>query len=396
MYTIKFVNNNSSIAKPWVTFVQATEVVNDNTQLIGPPLAAAGGNGTSMQNGVSFSLADINNTISMSPSDWQGHLYLSDSPLALPKSGAFPVDANYTATTDTARYQYLEFAGSPAQANIDITYINWYSIPLQMERTTSRLSGSNTRGMPKSQAALSSLLPTLAGLTNNNPITAVRNSDDQIVRVISPNAGNPHWLPLYLSFKDYLSSVFLSGAETIHLNNTYDGIETPKSPDFKQQNYKTSSVTYCEGELIIKGTTDVLGDFQMTSNIDFETFNWMLYLAVMSYSWSFGSTSNANGNTGDNNVFAAISRDLIAGFAFGFIGSKQFGSQPSSAWMEASDTEVFNSIQPDNPHYNPWANAINACFSDVYTFPFNDYLNNFAPELAISDGDTLTVTLLNP
>jgi len=396
MYTIKLVNNNSSIATPWVTFVQATEVINDNTQLIGPALAAVGGNGTSLQNGVSYSLADISNTISMGPTGWQGHLYLSDSALALPKSGAFPVDAAYTVTTDTARYQYLEFAGSPAQANIDITYINWYSIPLQMERTTSQPFSSNTRGMPKSQAALSSLLTTLAGLTNNNPITVVMNSANQIVRVISPNAGNPNWLPLYPRFKDYLCSVFLSGTQTIHLDNTYDGIVNPRSSDFKQQNYKTSSVTYCEGELIIKGTTNVLGDFQMTSKIELETFNWMLYLAVMSYSWSFGSTSNANGNTGDNNVFAAISRDLIAGFAFGFIGSNRFGSQPSSAWMEASDTEVFNSIQPDNPYYNPWANAINACFSDVYTFPFNDYLKNFAPELVISVGDTLTVTLLNP
>jgi hypothetical protein len=32
----------------------------------------------------------------------------------------------------------------------------------------------------------------------------------------------------------------------------------------------------------------------------------------------------------------------------------------------------------------------------VYTFPFNDFLTGYAPELTTNDGDTLTVTLLNP
>lgn len=396
MYTINFVNNNSSIETPWLTFVQATEVVNNTTQLVGPALAAVGGNGTALKNGVSYSLTDIKDTISMGPTDWQGHLYISDSALTLPTSGGLPVDPAYTVTTDTARYQMLEFAGSPTQASTDITYINWYSIPLQMESTSSQTSGGNTRGVPKSQAALSAMLTTLAGLTCSNPVTVVTNSSNQIVRVISPNAGNPSWLPLYPSFKDYLAKVFIDSTEATLLKNTYDGIANPPSPDFEPQEYQSSSVTYDCKTLTIKGTTTVLGDFTMTSAMDSDTFNSVIYLAVMNYTWSYGSKSKSNGNTGDNNVFSAISRDLMAGFAYGFIGSKQFGSQPSSAWMGASDTEIFNAIQPKHPYYNPWANAINICFSDVYTFPFNDFLTGYAPELVTNDGDTLTVTLLNP
>jgi Beta-1,3-glucanase len=396
MYTINFVNNNSDIATPWVTFVQATQVVNKTTELVGPVFAAVDGNGTALKNGASYSLADINNTISMGPTDWQGHLYISDSALTLPTSGGLPVDAAYTVTTDTARYQMLEFAGSSTQANTDITYINWYSIPLQMESTTSQTSGGNARGVPKSQTVLSAMLTTLTGLSGNNPMTVVTNSANQIVRVISPNAGNPSWLPLYASFKDYLDKVFSVPTATILLQNTYDGIGNPPSPDFQPQEYQSSSVTYDGTTLTIQGTTPILKDFTMTSAMDADTFNSVLYLAVMSYAWSYGTTSNSSGNTGDNNVFSAISRDLMAGFAYGFIGSEQFGSQPSSAWMGASDTEVFSDIQPNNPYYNPWANAINDCFSDVYTFPFNDFLTGYAPELTTNDGDTLTITLPNP
>lgn len=395
MYTINFVNDNSNVATPRVTFVQATEVVGGITRLVGPALAAVGGNGAALENGVSYSLPDINNTIKMGPPDWQGHLYVSDSALTLPTSGGFPVDPSYTVTTDTARYQMLEFAGSPAQANTDITYINWYSIPLQMESTTPQTSGGNTRGAPKSQPALSALPTTLAALTGDNSLTAVKNSDNQIVRVISPNAGNPTWLPLYPSFKGYLDDVFSDSTGNILLQNTYDGIGNPPSPDFEGQTYQTSSVAYDDATLTIKGTAKVLGDFSMTSSMSPDEFSAAIYLSVMNYNWSYG-TKSSGGNTGDNNVFSAVSRDLMAGFAYGFIGSARFGSQPSSAWMGASGVEVFDAIQPENPYYNPWANAVNVCFSDVYTFPFNDFLTGCAPELATADGDTLTVTLLNP
>ena len=102
-----------------------------------------------------------------------------------------------------------------------------------------------------------------------------------------------------------------------------------------------------------------------------------------------------NGNTGDNNVFSAISRDLLAGFAYGFAGSEKYGTQNSSAWMKASATGVFSHIQPEYSYYNPWANAIAANFADVYTFPFNDFLSSWAPEINVNSGDTLTVTLLS-
>ncbi|HMZ78585.1 MAG TPA: hypothetical protein PLL06_02710 [Acidobacteriota bacterium] len=399
MYTINFVNQNTDIPTAYVTFIQATQVVNNVTELVGPALNATGGNGTTLENGVSYSLDSIQNTISMDPSNWQGHMYLSDAALTPPTSGGLPVDMAYTLTTDTNRYQMIEFAGSATSATTDITYINWYSIPVQMETTTSN-TGGNSRGVPSSQTALSDLISTLAGLSGNSSTTVVKNSSNETVRIISPNAGNPSWLPLYESFRDYLVSVFIDSTDSILLSNSYSGIQNPPSLDFQAQTYSASSVTYNGLTLNITGTTSVLGNFTMTATMVFADFSSVIYLAVMNYEWSYdgqnGSASNPTGNTGDNNVFSAISRDLMAGFNFGFVGSSQYGSQPSSAWQQASDSELFSAIQPNKPYYNPWANAINGCFSDVYSFPFNDFLSNFSPLLTTNDGDILTVTLLNP
>lgn len=400
MYTISFTNNSTVITDPWVTFVQATQVVSGTTQLVGPALTATGGNNVgALANGTSYNLAAIGNTVSMGPTDWQGHMYISDGALTLPTSGGLPVDAAYTLTTDGARYQYLEFAGSATSANVDITYINWYSIPLQMGSTTQQ--SSPTRGAPLSQSALSGMMQTLAGLTGSNAVTTVQNASGDVVRVISPNAGNPSWLPLYASFQDYLTSAFGATAATIPVNNSYSGIGSPPSPDFQPQTYKLTASTYDGTTLTLQGNSDLVGDFTMTSTMTSTEFSSVIYLAVMNYAWSYkgmgkiAAASNANGNTGDNNVFSAVSRDLMAGFAYGFVGSTKYGAQPSSAWMAAPTTDVFSAIQASNAYYNPWANAIAAAFSDVYTFPFNDFLSNSVPEIAVNDGDTLTVTLLS-
>ncbi|GAB3035726.1 hypothetical protein GCM10027285_18700 [Oleiagrimonas citrea] len=402
MYTIEFSNKNTGIAEPWVTFIQATKVVGKSTELVAPKLEATaviGGKTTALVNGKSYSLSEIGNTLQMGPENWQGHVYLSDAALTPPTSGSFPVDMAYTDTSDHVRYQYLEFAGSTSTASADITYINWYSIPLEMQSTTQQ--ASKTRGAPRSGASLSGLPATLAALSGGNAASVVKNAEGQIVRVISPNAGNPNWLPLYPSFRDYLKSVFIDSTQQIPINNAYSGVGKSTSPDLKPQTFQTTSVTYAGQTLEIKGTTSLLGDFTMRSEMIWQTFNSVIYLAVMNYSWSYAGNggsipgaSDANGNTGDNNVFSAVSRDLMAGFAYGFVGSEKYGAKDSSTWMQASATDVFSNIQPNQPFYNPWANAFVANFSDVYTFPFNDFLSGYAPEINVDSGDTLTVTLL--
>ena len=394
-YTINFKNDDAVlIPNPYITFIQATQLgKNGKLELLGPVLNATGGTGTSttsLENGKSYSLSSIQNTLKMGPQDWNGHMYVSDGPLTLNEVNKLPVDPNYTLSSDTTRYQLLEFAGSTTQTNIDITYINWFSMPLEIST-----SSTNTRGKPKAHTYPGELFSPLESLSADNAITVIKNNGN-LVRIVSANAGGK-WMDVYPSFEKYIKSVF-SGSNTINLSNQYDGIQNPPSDDFKPQSYQSSSVSYDGTTLEIKGTTSELGKFSMTSKLSYGDLSNAIYLSVLNYAWSYdgtnGSGSNKNGNTGDNNVFSAISRDLLAGFAFGFIGSSAYGTKPSSEWQSATTSNVYSGIQPNEPYYNQWANIINGCFNDVYTFPFNDYLSGYAPELPVSSGDTVTVTIL--
>lgn len=401
-YTITFANNDATITSLYLTFIQAT---GSGLPALSATYVDSSGQQQNIVNGQSYLLGTGNGaigtmSITMAPMDWIGHLYLSDQPLPLGTVNP-PTDPAYTITTDTVRFQNLEFAGSDTVASPDITYINWYSMPLQMS------DGSNQRGVPSSQTALSALMNNLVNLAGNSPVLVVKNSQSQIIRVISPNAGMPNWLPLYPTFTSYLNSAFANGADPIQLNNTYSGVANPTSPNFEPQTYQSSSVVFdaAAQTITISGSTSVLGTFRMTMTADSAPnnsapFTTEIYLTVISYQWQYSGQGsvppdNGTGQTGNNDVFSAISRDFLAGFNFGFINSAAFGNQPSSAWMNAAAGNVFSAIQPSIPFYNPWANAMAAVFSDVYTFPFNDYLTAYAPELNVNIGDTLSVTVLS-
>jgi hypothetical protein len=120
-----------------------------------------------------------------------------------------------------------------------------------------------------------------------------------------------------------------------------------------------------------------------------------IYAAVLNgYNVTYATGNVTNGGTGDNNVFSTITRDLLVGFSYGFINSANAGNMTSQQWMRLSNADAFANAQPDNPYYNQYAAAIAGTFSDVYSFPFNDYLSGFSPEMSVNTGDTLTITLL--
>jgi hypothetical protein len=66
---------------------------------------------------------------------------------------------------------------------------------------------------------------------------------------------------------------------------------------------------------------------------------------------------------GDNDVFSAAVRDILAGFAMGGVGStvtdtltgQQFEEEESNKWWAGGQNRAFEQVQPDNPYYNKYA-----------------------------------------
>jgi len=385
-YTIDFENENASISGPYVTFYGAA--FSSTPQ---------GADGTSIGLEESYLLSMLMNGIDEMPTDWGGNLYISDSALT-------ETSPNPTITTDTTRYQVIEFAGSGTSAAPDITYINWYSFPVKLASTTSQ--SSQTRGMPNSGQDLDALPAALASLSIQSPTntTVVRNAENEILRVIGPSNGNGpdgSVTDKYPSFGDYIDATFPDATpiSTILIDNTYSGVQSPPNVRFENQDYTTSSISYDGSTLTINGSTTRIFAFTLTAEISEESLSEKIYRAVIDYDYSYmetdgGSTTMGSGNTGSNDVLATVTRDLLAGFAFGFIGSDAEGDMTSAEWQDA--TGYFGDIQPDDPFYNEWAGIMNEYFSDVYTFPFSDFLSStvFTPTIQVEGDDTLTITLL--
>jgi len=120
-------------------------------------------------------------------------------------------------------------------------------------------------------------------------------------------------------------------------------------------------------------------------------FSAALYTAVLSYSVSPLNGSKAActpgqvESNGANDVFSLVVRDLLVGFASGFVNSnvkspipgKTYGTMTSAQWS-ADATKIFAGVQPSKPYYNPWGAAVFDAFGNnsVYGFQYSDYFSS--------------------
>jgi len=424
--TLNIVNQNTDITDPWVTFIQSLNPVSTwetngytETTLNGPALNATAGI-TSLVNGTSYQLSSIGTTIHLAP-DWAGNIFFSNRNLSsiLGQSGQspvqpgpapfpitpfsqptfFPTDPNGAVTSENTRYNYIEVGGgSGTTIYPDITYINYYSVPIQLTRA----SDGATRGAPTSQTALNHLHDKLTTLSGNSS-TVVVNDANGVARIISPNNGATAQAA-YPTFDNYITSAFGGGAKPINITNSYSG-HGSLTGVIANQDYAGVTVTYNGAVLVITGSSSesTVGDYTLTwtgSSTDLTSAIYSAVIGGYGVVYDNGNGIITNGNTGDNNVFSAMTRDLLAGFNYGFINSSTttglgtIGDLTSQQWMTLSGSEAFKNAQPTDPFYNTWSAAFADTFTNVYTFPFNDFLAGFGPVIDVNTGDTLTVTLL--
>jgi len=121
--------------------------------------------------------------------------------------------------------------------------------------------------------------------------------------------------------------------------------------------------------------------------------------------WSCNPDYTANGavkHIGDNDVYSAAVRDVLAGFNYGFIASpetnpntgKPFGAGPSENWYRPTappQSLAFEATQPGHEgFYNKYASYL-AKVSDAYSFPFTDMCQ--APLATLDAANIASMTL---
>ena len=427
-YWVSLLNNDTLLTAPYVTFFPGSTSSGGFKYI--PTSGATAGQLTDFPNYTSVLLSDLDNAVLLASSlNLGGNLYFSEAGLQVSTGSQNPACVAISPSNQQApspvstgdcnyktRWQFAELGGV-----YDITYINFYSVPLSINQ------GALSYGeITKSGATFSGFKTALGNLTTTAQ-SAFVTSNGKFVRANSPaNAGAT--LKDYPSLSGYLGAAFsTSGTPTtaISISNAYSAT-TPDAKStictknagkaFAAQTY-SASVTYdaTSKALTITGTASAAGAFTIKgwtpvasppatckgsigakttcydTGVSPKAFSQAIYTAVLNYSVDNPACSASDvESNGANDVFSAVVRDMLVGLASGFVNSAQpspagttpattYGTMKSSQWS-ADAGKLFGGVQKTSPYYNTWAGAVYDTFgSRVYGFQYSDFFTSDGP-----------------
>ncbi|MEI8080858.1 MAG: beta-1,3-glucanase family protein [Actinomycetes bacterium] len=253
--------------------------------------------------------------------------------------------AQYSAPSilwETKRFQTVELT-YPGMANL--TAVDMIGAPVDMAT-----SGGDSRVFTcytdKLQAALKKTLDATPGANYSNIVVT---NGGQFVRLLSPNI-NPG-TPGYPTFDAYLKS--LAGA-TLRIKAT-------KGVHYAWYTYDYSGTVAADGSIVLRTSQAAVPNQAITIPAGSLTGNTGAPDTTGIYGnnspYYLGSDKATAHHVGENDAYAAVYRDLVAGFDYGFW--RKGGPNDSSAFNTSTSPGPFAGSQPSNPSfYNAWAAAL--------------------------------------
>lgn len=297
-----------------------------------------------------------------------------------------PVASNQDPNLASVRFDKVELT-YPGAANL--TAVDFFGIPFKLQSLDINSNVLQTLAYYTSTNTLVPLLTAIAtntkvqttcpaatpGCTSGTPCTG------SFARVLSPSI-LPSSSSDYPSMQPYVISV---KGQTVTIAGTYEG-PIGLSPN----TYKyTGTFSQDDGSITLSGT--MTAGSPKTLKVVGTTLASAIYTINGSY-----TVENNPAQVSDNDVYAAIYRDLVSGFDFGYVGGK-YGSN-SNAWY---GTTPYNppyacARSTNDGFFNQYASVI-AANSDAYGFPFSDV--NQHVQVGLNSGGTgpvhtLVITIL--
>ncbi len=262
------------------------------------------------------------------------------------------------------RFDKIELTYQNGAGMANLTAVDFYAIPFMLQTFIesvpldqfSLLAGNTGNHL---QAAM------LAVATNSNDAQIM--NGDNFVRILSPVKAPA----AYPSMAPYVSS-FVTSAASLQIDGEFYG-----SPAAVYQ--YTSKVDANNITLTMTGKSTITIPVSTLDSSDgsaIYTCNGAYYL---------NGDLNTPHHVSDNDLYAAVYRDVVAAFNFGYVGGKDGDS--SSGWWGLPP------FAAANQYYNEYAATIYAGYPGAYGFPFAD---RDLPVLAdLGNGvDTLAITVL--
>ncbi len=298
-----------------------------------------------------------------------GRIYLSydvalssDAP-----DGANPNDPDYNTRFDKVEITYTQGSGG----NANLTAVDFYAIPMVLQTSIQGTIIDNLTLAPGSTgSALQTALTGAVAAGQSPPI--VNTKSGAFARFLSPVKAPA----AYASFDTFLATLPGTGT-TFTIAGTYFG---------------TPSQTY--------SYTGTVGENHITLTNGTHTIT----VSLASLKYSATDLTNQNGIytcdapfkvdgvahvVSDNDIYAAVYRDLVAGFNLGFVRAGV--SNTSSAWWTSPAFPTDNA--PSSPYFNAYAQAVASTYPGAYGFPFSDRYRQVLADLG-GKVDAMTVTIL--
>src|SRR5215469_1141480 len=226
---------------------------------------------------------------------------------------------------------------------------------------------------------------------NGVPTQGPNFSTINVVRVIAPSTLPTDVTNPYPSFRDYISHVRSNGIVT-KIEGEFFGPPPPLPT------YKFTAVVDANGVLMNGTVTDSSGPKTHVIKIATSNLDGGIYTAN-----PICNIDGVNKHPQNDPIGAAI-RDVLAGFSYGFIGSKEenpnvpgktFGETTSKQWHTPTVAikYAFAGAQPNHPFYNQYAAALNP-LTDAYGFPYSDFVQAPLAGLNPNSIDSMDITVL--
>lgn len=295
-----------------------------------------------------------------------GRIYLSfDSPLSSSApDGANPSDPDYSKRFDKVELTYANGAG---MANL--TSVDFYAIPFVLQTQISNLSLNIDQFSLAPSTTGTDLEHALLAVSTNTGKTQITNTLET-VRILSPVKAPRGYQSLSKYVNSTVGSTFnIVGnyySDTGLLPYNYSGTIGKNNVTLTMAGRQT--ITLKTKELVYKK-----GD--VNSNAIY-TCNGVYYLS------NSGSTPHY---VSDNDYYAAVYRDFISGFNFGYMGGT-YGNNSSNWWGNQPYVGA-------NQDYNQYASVIYDLYPGAYGFPFSDRQEFLLADLG-GLIDTLIITVL--
>jgi hypothetical protein len=296
-----------------------------------------------------------------------GRIYLSygkalstDTP-----DGANANDPDYHTRFDKVELTYNQGSGGSA----NLTAVDFYAIPLELQTS---IQGTIIDQLTLAPGITGSALETAIGnaVASGQSAPVVQTKAGAFARVLSPVKAPAS----YGSFDAFLDT--LAPSSTLTISGTYFGTTS--------QNYSYTGtigdnhITLTNGSHTLKVSRSSLA-FNATDLID--------HNGIYTCNAPFKVDDQPH-LVSDNDIYAAVYRDLVAGFNLGFV---QAGTaNDSSKWWTS---QPFPPSSFTGTYYNAYAKAIATSYPGAYGFPFSDRYRQVLADLG-GMVDAMTITVL--